>query len=211
MQSPFIGIDLTSSSQKPSACVGLGEDLNLVFAGFLVADSDIVASVSSHVFCIVAIDAPLTLPQGFCCLGKNCGCQAKSPKKGRKCERDLAKLGISSYFTSKKSIIKEMVYRGIRIRKDLEERGNKVVEVYPYASKVCLWGKPIPSKLKPAGLDFLRSHLVTLMPSLTPYVADFNHDLCDAAIAAHTAYLCNLGKTLEFGDPTEGTICIPFC
>lgn len=209
MQSPFIGIDLTSSPEKASACIGLDKDLKLVFAGFLSADSDIVALVSSHSPDVVAIDAPLTLPRGFCCLEEDCLCHSQYLKKGRQCERDLAKLAIPCYFTGKKSIIKKMVYRGIGIRENLERRGYQVIEVYPYASKVCLWGKPIPSKLKPAGLDFLRSHLVSLIPSLNPYIADFNHDLCDAAIAAYTACLYHRDRTEQIGDIEEGVVYIP--
>lgn len=209
-KSDFIGIDLTSSPKKPSVCIGLDKGASLIFVGFLATDSDIAALVSSQPSsCLVAIDAPLTLPQGLCCLEESCSCQPKSYRKGRECERELAKLGIPSYFTTKKSIIKPMVYRGIKIREELERRGYQIIEVYPYASKVRLWGKPIPQKTTPEGIAFLRNHLASLMPSLTHYIADFNHDLCDAAIAAYTAYLHYSGKTRQVGNPEEGVIHIP--
>jgi predicted nuclease with RNAse H fold len=102
-----------------------------------------------------------------------------------------------------------MVYRGIKLRATLEDQGYRVIEVYPYASKVRLWGKGIPSKLKPAGIKLLQHHLATIIPSLASQVANFNHDLCDAAMAAYTAYLDSLGKTEPLGNPEEGIIFIP--
>ena len=39
---------------------------------------------------------------------------------------------------------------------------------------------------------------------------EFNHDLCDAAIAAYTAYLHYQGKTELCGEPEDGAICLPF-
>jgi len=209
-QSDFIGIDLTSSVKKSSACIGLDKELNLVFTGFLKTDADIVALVSSQPSsCLVAIDAPLTLPKGLCCLEESCGCQPESSQKGRDCERELARLGIPCYFTTKRSIIKPMVCRGIGIRVELEGRGYQVMEVYPYASKVRLWGKYIPKKTTYEGMAFLKGHIASLLPCLGPYIARFNHDLCDAAIAAYTAYLHPLGETERIGDPEEGAIYIP--
>ncbi len=205
-EADFIGLDLTSSQRKPSACVGLDKELGLIFMGFLSSNVDIIAMVESHSPGFIAIDAPLTLPQGLCCLEESCSCKSE---KGRECERELARLGIPCYFTTKHSIIREMVYRGIRIRNKLESRGYKVIEIYPYATKIRLWGKPIPSKLKPAGLNFLQLHLTELMPCLSPYINDFNHDLCDAAVAAYTAYLHYLNRTEQVGNPKEGVIFIP--
>ena len=207
-QSDFIGIDLTSSPAKSSACIGLDIDLNLAFAGLLSADADLVALVTSENPSLTAIDAPLTLPEGLCCLEEGCGCQPEHGR-GRECERQLAKLGTPCYFTTKRSIIKEMVCRGVALRSTLDNRGFRVIEVYPYATKVRLWGKPIPSKSKPDGLAFLRARLAELMPSLAPYVADLSHDLCDAAAAAYTAYLHYSSKTEQVGSLEEGVICIP--
>lgn len=207
-RSDFIGLDLTSSPAKPTACVGLHKDLNLAFAGFLRDDADLVAVVTSHEPCLTAIDAPLSLPRGLCCLEESCSCQPERAK-GRECERELAKLGIPCYFTTKRSIIKTMVYRGIALRREMEGRGHQVIEVYPYGSKVSLWGRPIPSKTKPGGLGFLQARLADLMPCLASYAADFNHDLCDAAIAAYTAYLHHQKKTLKVGNDEEGEIWIP--
>jgi len=207
----FLGIDLTCLGQaKPSACLGLDRELKLIYSGFLHQDSDIMKVVSRHGFELVAIDAPLSLPKGLCCLEESCCCRPKAEAKGRSCERELARLGIPCYFTTKKSIIKAMVYRGIRLRTELESIAYEVIEVYPYASKARLFGEPVPSKLKPDGLTFLKQHISHLLPNIAPYVDEFNHDMCDAAMAAYTAFLHCQGKTELYGEAEEGVICLPF-
>ena len=166
--------------------------------------------VSRYEVELVAIDAPLSLPRGLCCLEESCPCQPANEVEGRGCERELAKRGIPCYFTTKKSIIKAMVYRGIRLKLELESVGYRVIEVYPYASKVRLWGGNIPKKTTAAGLAFLRQHISRLLPDIAPCVDGFNHDLCDAAMAAYTAFLHSQGKTEWCGEAGEGAICLPF-
>lgn len=205
-----MGVDLTSAETKPSACVGLDKELRLTYFGFLYHDSDILKLAAQHEFELIAIDAPLSLPGGLCCLEESCSCQPINEIKGRSCEWELAKFGISCYFTTPKSIIKSMVYRGVRLKAELESKGYKVIEVYPYASKGCLFGRNIPKKATPAGLAFLKQHISRLLPSIAPYVDRFNHDLCDAAIAAYTAFLYSQSKAELYGDPEEGAICVPF-
>ena len=207
----FLGIDLTSSEQvKPSACLGLDRELRRIFSDFLYRDWDILEVVSRYGFGLVAIDAPLGLPKGLCCLEKNCSCQPEAGIRGKSCERELARLGIPCFFTTKKSIIKAMVYRGIRLKAELEARGYKVIEVYPYASKVRLLGKGFPAKSKPAGLTFLKQCISRLLPDIAPYVDRFNHDMCDAAIAAYTAFLYVQGRAELCGELEESAICLPF-
>jgi predicted nuclease with RNAse H fold len=205
----FLGLDLTSVEAKPTAGVGLDRELNPIYSGFSHQDSDILTAVSKYSFELVAIDAPLSLPEGLCCLEESCSCQPRAEAKGRSCERELAKLGIPCYFTTKKSIIKAMVYRGIRLKTELETMSYKVIEVYPYGSKIRLFGKNIPKKTTPTGLAFLKQHISLLLPSITPYVDAFNHDLGDAAIAAYTAFLHWQGKTELIGKAEEGAIWLP--
>ena len=205
-----MGVDLTSAEAKPAACLGLDRELHLIYSGFLYHDSGIVKLAARHGFKLVAIDAPLSLPKGLCCLEESCSCQPIARIKGRRCEQELARLGIPCYFTTKKSIIKDMVYRGIRLKTRLESKGCEIIEVYPYASKVRLFGGNIPKKTTPAGLAFLRQHISRLLPCIAPYVDRFNHDLCDAAIAAYTAFLHSRNKTELCGEPEEGVICLPF-
>ena len=205
----FIGIDLTSSPKRPTACVGLDDKLSLIFDDLFSSDADILESIASYRPRIVAIDAPLGLPKGLCCLEESCSCQPLAPAKGRACERELSRRGIPSYYTTKRSIIKNMVYRAISLKREIDARGCEVIEVYPYAAKVILFGRSIPSKWKPPGISFLRQRLAQLMPQLTAYLPRFNHDLCDALIAAYNVYLYARGEAEAVGDWEEGAICVP--
>lgn len=205
----FIGIDLTSSPSKPTACVALGDELHLDWFGFCCGDGCIVEAVEYHHPRLVAIDSPLSLPKGLCCLEESCPCQPLSSEKGRMCERELSRRGISCYYTTKRSIIKDMVYRAISLKEEMTVRGYRVIEVYPYATKVQLFGRHLPRKTTPAGIDFLRERIGGLMPHLVPHLQAFSHDLCDALLAAYTAYLHGAAKAENIGDPVEGVIVIP--
>lgn len=68
VRADFIGIDLTSSSAKPSAIAGLTQELDIVFYDFLRPDEEIIEAVQRHHPQLVAIDSPLGLPRGLCCL-----------------------------------------------------------------------------------------------------------------------------------------------
>ena len=102
-----------------------------------------------------------------------------------------------------------MVYRGIRLKAELEAIGCEVVEVYPYASKVRLFGKNMPPKTTLRGLTFLKQHISRRLPNISSFLDGFNHDMCDAVIAAYTAFLRCQGKTELCGDLDEGVICLP--
>lgn len=205
----FFGIDLTSSCSVPSACVCLDESLGIVYQGREGSNDDIVRAVMASPPRVIAIDSPLTLPHGQCCLEEKCGCQPSSTVKGRWCEQELARLGMPCYFTTKKSIIKNMVYRAIGLRARLERAGLKVIEVYPYASKVRLFGKPVPRKVTLQGLGWLRDKMAMLLPKSSAFLDIWDHNMCDAAVAAYTAFLYYQGLTEKVGRPEDGFIYIP--
>lgn len=208
MSIKFVGLDLTSSAKKPSAYATLGVNLTVIHLDLLHTDSEIVATIANAQPLLVAIDAPLSLPQGLCCVEEDCPCGADLTIKGRACEQELARLGIPCFFTTKRSIIKQMVYRAIALKREIEGEGCQVLEIYPYATKIRLFGKFIPKKTKPEGLEFLRQRLTALIPGLEREKLK-NHDLCDAVLAAYTAYLYHQGKTEAVGNPEEGLIFIP--
>lgn len=205
----FFGIDLTSTEAKPSACICLNDRLEVVYRNFLRADDDIVAAVQSNLPCVVAIDAPLSLPLGLCCLEQGCGCLPRNSWKGRWCEQELARRAAPCYFTTKKSIIKQMVYRGVALKRRLARRGCEVVEVYPYASKVRLFGRPVPRKCTAEGESWLREKISGLLRNQQPRLERWSHDLCDAAVAAYTGFLYARGRTEALGKAEEGLIHIP--
>jgi len=205
----FIGIDLTTSPKKETTCAILDAELCLRDWASLGSNEEIVAFVEAHRPALVAIDAPLSLPLGLCCLEETCVCQPVSPGKGRQCERELSAWGIGCYYTTKRSIIRGMVYRGIRLKTELQRRGFTVIEVYPYASRVRLFG-PLPRKTTVAGRWALQALLQRLIPAVpSPHEDLLPHDALDALLAAYTGFLYNWGETETLGDPSEGLLYIP--
>jgi hypothetical protein len=157
---------------------------------------------------LVALDSPLGFPVGMCCLEESCSCAPEDGRKGRACERELMKVGISSYFTTKKTIIKRMIYQAIQWKQCLEHRGISVIEIYPYATKVMLFGKQMPKKESKEGLQWLRERIGLLIRN--QHVAmTFNHDECDALLGAYTGLLHLQRQAIAVGDERESTIVIP--
>jgi predicted nuclease with RNAse H fold len=95
------------------------------------------------------------------------------------------------------------------LKNKLCQQGFQIIEIYPYASKVRLFGKAIPKKTAPQGVAFLKARLGDVLPSLKPYLGMFDHDLCDAAIAAYTAFLYQQNKVDALGNSEEGLIFVP--
>ena len=205
----FLGIDLTSSESKPSACAVLDSGGSLQYLGGLATDAEMLALAAEGRARTAAIDAPLGFPKGMCCLEPSCPCESAWDFKGRVCERELLRRGIGLYITTKRSFIKPMIYRAMALAGAFEERGVGVIEVYPYAAKVCLFGKPIPKKTTREGLWFLRERLSELVGGLESYSGRLDHDLCDALIAAHTARLHAGGRTEALGLEEERQIVVP--
>ena len=205
----FIGIDLTTSPKRETACAVLDAELRLQDRVLLGSDEEIAAFVGAHHPALVAIDAPLSLPLGLCCLEETCSCQPVSPRKGRQCERELSALGMGCYYTTKRSIIKGMVYRGISLKADLEKQGHVVIEIYPYASRLRLFG-PLSKKTTVAGRWALQEGLQRLIPSApSPQEDLLSHDTLDALLAAYTGFLYGCGETDALGDLSEGLLHIP--
>ena len=206
----FLGIDLTGSGRRPSAYALMDAGGDVLDMGYLGDDADILRLVERHNPCYVALDAPFGLPRGLCCLEESCPCSPESPQPGRACERELAsRYGIPCFWTTKRTIIKAMVYRAIALRAAVEERGAEVLETYPYAIKVRLFGRRLPKKSTPEGVAYLRRRLLALLPALAPWVESLGHDLCDAVVAAYAAVLHHRGCTEVLGDPSEGAMVIP--
>jgi predicted nuclease with RNAse H fold len=208
----FLGIDLTATEAKPSACLGLDSKSQLVYLGFLISNRDIVALSSFYSPQVIAIDAPLSLPLGLCCLEESCSCQPQFPRKYRQCDQELRQKGIPCYPTSKRSFIKDLIYRGIELKASIGhevKQTGQVIEVYPFASKVRLFGKTMPRKTTRQGMSFLKDKLGDILPGLKPYLDMFDHDLCDAAVAAYTALLYYQNKVEALGNSEEGIIFLP--
>jgi predicted nuclease with RNAse H fold len=205
----YVGIDPTSAPRRPSAFAVLDDQGSLHDLGFVHEDDHILALAQGRRPRYVAIDAPLSLPEGMCCLKESCPCAPVSHDGLKAAERALLKEGVGLFRTTKRSIIKLMVCRAMGLRRKLEEGGYAVMEVYPYASKVRLFGRPIPKKTTKAGRQWLRQRLEGLAPGLREQRRPLCHDELDAIVAAYTAYLRGQGEAEAVGDPQEGVIYVP--
>ncbi len=102
-----------------------------------------------------------------------------------------------------------MAYRGISLRRAIEARGIDVIEVYPFAAKVMLFGRPVPKKQTPVGRAWLYERLQLLVNGLPDPERPISHDEGDAIIAAYTAYQYDTGMAAALGVPEEGLIYLP--
>ena len=204
-----LGIDLSASTKKPSEFAVLDGQGTLChldrFSGF----DELFRSLEVLKPSLIAIDAPLALPLGLDCLEESHSCAPLLDQKGRTAEQELAKMHIGCFFTTKRSIIKGLIYRGIDLRRELVDLGYEVIEVYPYATKVILFGDKIPPKNTVRGLAFLKERLSQVVGGLEPYMDGVNHDGCDALLAAYTACLHKGDRTDSLGEAQEGHIVVP--
>ena len=204
-----LGIDLSASHNKISPYALIDGDTNLHTISSFKSDEDLLQVLEEHQPDLVAIDVPLGMPLGLCCLEEECACVVSNGLKGRVGEVELASMGIGCFYTTKRSIIKGLIYRGMKLRRELVERGYQVIEVYPYATKVLLFGDQVPAKSNPKSLPFLKEKLSTLIQGLDPYVNELNHDRCDALLTAYTGYLHQMQLTDSLGADEEGFITMP--
>ncbi len=203
----FIGIDLASSEKRPSAVAVLGEGPGLVFSGMCDTDAELLELAARYRPAVVGIDAPLGLPMGMHCLEDNCVCEPLMEWAGRAGEQLLSRRGIGCFFTTKRSIIRKLVYRGIGLSKALRREEHTAIEVYPYATRRILFGDGQPRKQTPEGLARVHEGLTPLVAGLGAFTG--GHDEADAVLAAYTAYLFNCGRTESIGIPEESCIVVP--
>jgi len=183
----------------------------LIYVGSLSTDAEIIRLSQRWSPAVVAIDSPLFLPRGLCCLDEGCSHPCCNDWAGEKrvAERELYRQGIRLYWTTRKSFIKPMIYRSMELRRILEAQNMPVIEVYPHASKVRMFGLPIPKKSTRAGRQWLRQRLEGLVPGLREHERRLGHDELDAVVAAYTAYLRGQGQAEAVGDLQEGVIYVP--
>ena len=206
----ILGVDLRASSNKPSTVVALDSDSNVVFFKVFNTDVELHEMVESCKPELIAIGAPLGLPDGLCCLEPDCSCAFSVPqKKGRQSEIELARLGISCFFTSKGSIIRNLIYRSIRLNQELGELGYPVIEVYPHDTKMILFGDKAPPKNNPGSVPFLKERFIPLIQGLGPHLDAMDRNTCDAVLNAYTGVLHCQNSTDMLGSEEDGMLVLP--
>jgi predicted nuclease with RNAse H fold len=192
-----LGIDLAGSPRRPTGvCLLKGLRANTLVA---FSDEEILASAAPDVE-LVAIDAPLSLPRGRCCLRSDCECAGKA--HFRKCDLELRKLGIK-IFPLTIGPMRMLTERGTRLKNEIEKRGFHVVETFPGGAQD-IWG--IPRQKNPSGL--LRSLKKSGVKGDIQKRGISVHEL-DAITCALAARCHMQGKSLATGDPDEGQIILP--
>ena len=207
--SPYVGVDLTAG-RRPTDLAGLDRAGRAVEFAAVGSDEDLLRALARLGARVVAVDSPMGLPAGLCCLEETCSCAPLGKGTGRSAERALAARGISCFWTTKRTIIKEMIYRAIGLKARMEAEGYTVLEVYPYAVKRVLLGRDLPPKGRPEGIARLVAGARWLLPGCRwPAEWSPTHDQLDALFCAITARLFALGETEALGDPDEIPIILP--
>ena len=205
-----LGVDLRASRKKPSSISILDPQSHLTELSSFYEDDELIKLVHDIQPDLVAIGAPLNLPSGFCCLDQTCECRFSVPnRKGRLLELELAKMGISCFYTNKGSIIRELIYRGILLSQILRDAGHNVIEVYPHATKMLLFGDKVPPKNSSVSVSYIISHLTPLVSGMEEHADDLDRNSCEAIINAYTGQLHAQSDTDILGDPEEGILVLP--
>jgi uncharacterized protein len=198
-----VGIDLAGVERRETGVAVLrGGRLELLTSAG--TDDEILALVASAGFgATVAINAPLTRPQGRCCLHDECPCRSDPGTRSREIERELGRMRIPTLATA---LIKVLARRGHRIAAALRVGGWEPLEVYPYAT-LRLLGLPTQGKRLPLGRRRIHHALQPLVPGLDH--PDASEHQLDAVVCALTAQLWRDGRTRTVGAVDEGLMTIP--
>ncbi len=207
----YMGVDLKTTTRQRSSLAVIDSDSRIVLMGSFSEDRELIEAIANYSPQLIAIGSPLTLPTGLCCLESSCNCQMDNPEnKGRQAELDLARMGISCFFTNKKSIVTQLVYRAVTLNQRLTDMGQQIIEVYPHASKLLLFGDKLPPKRNAKEcLGFLKDRLPKLVNGLDDYMIQLDSGSCDSLINAHIAMLHATGQTDVVGSDEEGLIALP--
>jgi len=191
----IVGIDLAGSEKRPTgfcALNGMSSECCVLYT-----DKEIIENVERIKPKIVAIDAPLALPKGRKSLEERCKIHL------RKCDRQLLDMKIK-VFPITLGPMRMLTKRGIKLRRILERKGFKVIEVYPGAAQD-IW--KIPRKQE--GLEKLRRGLMKLGVKGDIGKKDITGDELDAITSALVGRAYLHGKHMAIGDPEEILMILP--
>lgn len=186
----IVGLDLAGVDSRPTGfCIleGLKAKTFLVYG-----DEEMLTKIEKTNPQVVAIDAPLSLPEGRKSIEERTNIHL------RECDKELLRRRIR-FFPVTLGPMRKLTSRGIELRKILERKHFKVIEVYPGGAQDILG---IPRKQK--GLKSLRNGLKKLkIEGLADRMSD--HEL-DAVTCAYVGKLFLEGKTETYGTPEQAII-----
>lgn len=184
------GVDLAASPKRPTGACVLDSGLNA--SCFTVySDEEIVLRVENQRVDIIAVDAPLSLPQGRYDIDE------RTDNHLRECDRELLRRKIK-FFPVTLGPMRMLTKRGMLLKGVFNEKGFDAVEVYPGAAQDILGiaRQKFPGRLleglQKLGIKSLHSALSV-------------HEL-DAATSAYVGLLHLQGRAEEIGCPGGGII-----
>ena len=170
-----------------------------MIVGHLFGDDDIFATVETAAPHLIAIDAPLALPAGRCCLLNTCACAGTT--HFRASDYELRRLGIR-FFPMTLGPMRQLTQRGMHLKAALEDRGFAVIETYPGAAQD-IWGMPRQRDVAGLRRGLSRFRLQGLQPSEpSPHVLD-------AVTCALVGQLYLRGAASSIGSPDEALMILP--
>lgn len=184
----IVGIDLAGKEENPSGICVLDKKLKIkLILKSLYSNEAILKEIETWKPSLVVIDAPLSLPQGRCCLEKDCDCAVGG--HFRRAEEEIRSYGRVLPLTFKG--MKMLTLRGIKLANKLRT-GCEVIETHPRTVQ--------------RTLGFITLEHVGKFLELPAEASE--HEV-DAVLAAVTGYLYLKGCFIQLGDSQEGTIIIP--
>lgn len=195
------GIDLRSGPRYPTGFALMSPDRRCSDVRIVRSDEEIVAAIHRSNARIVAIDAPLALPEGRDCADPTCACASAGIM--REVDRIAAREGYRPFPTLLPSMV-QLTLRGIALRKRLQADGFEVIEVYPGLVQDVL---AIPRKR--AGTDGLRRGLKRQGITGLPRSRRLSHDELDAVTCAFTGQLYLAGLTEVMGSGLPVPLVLP--
>jgi uncharacterized protein len=193
----ILGLDLAGSPRRPTGfCVLMGRRVRV---GHLFGDADIFATVETAAPQLIAIDAPLALPAGRCCLRDTCACAGTT--HFRASDVELRRLGIR-FFPITLGPMRQLTQRGMQLKAALEDGGFAVIETYPGAAQD-IWGIPRQRNVTGLRRGLSRFHLQGLnLSERSPHVLD-------AVTCALVGQLYLGGSAWSIGSADEALMILP--
>jgi predicted nuclease with RNAse H fold len=186
----IVGVDLAGVESRPTGlCVlkDMKAETSLVYK-----DEELLKRIEESKPKIVAIDAPLSLPAGRESI------EQRTNVHLRECDKELLRRGIR-FFPITLGPMRKLTNRGINLRRILEDKHSRVIEVYPGGAQDVLG---IPRKQQ--GLERLRAGLEKVgVRGLNSRMSD--HEL-DAVTCALVGKLLLEGKSVTYGTSEQAIV-----
>ena len=180
-----IGMDLAGLSRNPSGWALLKG--NAVKTSLIYTDSEILENIVRSQPALIAIDAPLSLPE--------------KSELFRKADREMIRKGYRM-FPPNLPAMKKLALRAIRLNRLIEEKRYKTIEVHPTSTRKAL---QMPSKDWKAIQEILKTLGLKGELETNPLTT---HEI-DAITAALTAVLHLKSQTEQVGDDEKGYVTVP--